>query len=262
MLPLSAAAYGPDVRGCLAMMQPHFEVKQIYTASCGNSTCLAYTAISKKDKAIIVAFRGSCTLGQVLEEHDDLLNKSAIKLPQGGKVAHYFGTAFNHLWKAGLGKGFAGLLRGHGDYEIWITGHSLGAALASVAASAIATSHTHIRQHIRLITFGEPRVGNVEFARSLESMVQESYRITRSNDIVVNFPSPPNVPGVLFYHHHQHEIYYPGNMTDDIPYVVCDKAEDPRCAAGHNGGGIDLDPHRHYFGINVPQHCRNMSSGG
>lgn len=26
MLPLSAAAYGPDVRGCLAMMQPHFEV--------------------------------------------------------------------------------------------------------------------------------------------------------------------------------------------------------------------------------------------
>jgi len=47
-------------------------------------------------------------------------------------------------------------------YDLFITGHSLGAAMGTIAALDIATSHTKFAS-IHLRTIGSPRVGNMDF---------------------------------------------------------------------------------------------------
>lgn len=77
-----------------------------------------------------------------------------------------------------IGK-FAVDCRGAG-IPLYLTGHSLGGALATLAASVVDATATY--------TFGAPRVGNGKFAGSLED--KNVYRIVYGQDIAPSFPHP------------------------------------------------------------------------
>ena len=62
-----------------------------------------------------------------------------------------------------------------------MTGHSLGAALATLAAS--------LRPEATLITFGSPRVGDAAFGASMTRRPAESRRYVDNRDIVCRLPS-------------------------------------------------------------------------
>lgn len=62
---------------------------------------------------------------------------------------------------------------------LYITGHSLGGALATLAKG--------IFPHGRLYTFGSPRVGDKEFAESIDNL-GHNFRFTNNNDIVPRVP--------------------------------------------------------------------------
>ena len=70
--------------------------------------------------------------------------------------------------------------------EIIVTGHSLGGALASIAALHIGHS-SHYRPHV--YTFASPRVGNTEFTRHFRLRVNTSFRIANTEDIVPTLPT-------------------------------------------------------------------------
>ena len=55
-------------------------------------------------------------------------------MPGGGKVHEYFYNAFDTLWNGGLGDELLRLKLQYPDFELWVTGHSLGAAIASLFA--------------------------------------------------------------------------------------------------------------------------------
>jgi alpha/beta superfamily hydrolase len=63
---------------------------------------------------------------------------------------------------------------------IWFTGHSLGAALATLAANRYGKTQG-------LYTFGSPRVGDVDFADDFHI---SAYRFVNNNDIVAKVPPP------------------------------------------------------------------------
>ncbi|KIH65397.1 triacylglycerol lipase [Ancylostoma duodenale] len=68
------------------------------------------------------------------------------------------------VWNGGLKESFEALHAEYPNYHIWVTGHSLGASMASLAASyVIATEHIN-RNHVKLITYGQPRTGNYAYA--------------------------------------------------------------------------------------------------
>jgi hypothetical protein len=68
---------------------------------------------------------------------------------------------------------------------LYITGHSLGAALATLATQRLEQNHA-IRDLIAACyTFGSPRVGNTEFDREFKSVV---YRVVNTTDIVTVIP--------------------------------------------------------------------------
>jgi pimeloyl-ACP methyl ester carboxylesterase len=90
--------------------------------------------------------------------------------------------------------------------NVYVTGHSLGAAMATIAASRIQDRVT------ALITFGSPRVGDTAFVKSL---VVDHYRVQNNCDDVTKVPF--RVMG--FDHHGTHKyMNFNGEFRDLTPW--------------------------------------------
>lgn len=88
-------------------------------------------------------------------------------------------------------------------YELQITGHSLGGALATLAAVDLKFKINPPR--INVFTVGQPRVGTRPFVKLYESVVDVSWRMVNFGDAVPTLP-PPNP--LLPYKHTSHQILY------------------------------------------------------
>ncbi len=76
------------------------------------------------------------------------------------------------------------------ESQIFVTGHSLGAGLATLAALHIhklAEKHK-INPSIQLYTFASPRVGDEDFATHFNDI--QSYRVINSEDLIQSIPLP------------------------------------------------------------------------
>lgn len=73
------------------------------------------------------------------------------------------------------------------DTRVFVTGHSLGGALACLCAHWIATNLSP--NLLRLCTFGAPRPGNWRFKRDMKKMLGDNMiRVVYGNDIVTYTP--------------------------------------------------------------------------
>lgn len=72
--------------------------------------------------------------------------------------------------------------------QILITGHSLGAALAVLAAPDIAEAMPPNTIEPRLITFAGPKAGSADFAASFNAVIESCYRVVNFLDIVPYLP--------------------------------------------------------------------------
>jgi len=79
--------------------------------------------------------------------------------------------------------------------KVVCTGHSLGAALATLCAARI-DAH-------ELYTFGSPRVGNKDFVKELIKDGIKHYRFVNNNDLVTVIP-----PWFMGYRHHGQVMYF------------------------------------------------------
>ncbi|PRP74331.1 hypothetical protein PROFUN_15578 [Planoprotostelium fungivorum] len=117
-----------------------------------------------------------------------------------------------------------------------VTGHSLGEAIATLAAADLALERT-VKNPVQLWTFGSPRVGNPTFSQYLDKMyLDESIRVTHNRDPVPRLP-----PQFLNLQHIDTEYWF----TSPDSFKKC-KTEDPSCNAGVII--INLLDHGHYLG--------------
>lgn len=70
----------------------------------------------------------------------------------------------------------------------YITGHSLGAAIATLAAMEIVQTVPQLKDQIRLYTYAGPRVGSPAFAKIYSQLIPNAYRIVNSGDSVPLVP--------------------------------------------------------------------------
>ena len=121
-----------------------------------------------------------------------------------GKVHHGFKKELDKLWPD---------IKNHTESidKLYITGHSLGAAMATIAASRLQ------RKVISLITFGSPRVGTKDFVRSCSFL---HYRVQNNCDDVTKVPFL-----LMGYKHHGNHIYL--NLLGEIKdYTVVQMIKD------------------------------------
>lgn len=69
--------------------------------------------------------------------------------------------------------------------KIVLTGHSLGGALALLAAAYIHSIYVNVDQ---LYTMGQPRVGNNNFAQFMTNLIPNTFRIVNYADVVPRIP--------------------------------------------------------------------------
>ena len=77
-------------------------------------------------------------------------------------------------------------LGGPDGLSIYVTGHSLGGALASLAALDIKKAHP--TAHMTVYTYGQPRVGNPAFVYEYNKLVDEHFSVVSGQDPVSRQP--------------------------------------------------------------------------
>ncbi len=159
--------------------------------------------IAVDDELIILAFRGTESVVDWIRN----LKIRQIEVPYG-KVHSGFSEALDAVWTDSIEPALrAGAASGK---RAWVTGHSLGGALA------IMTCARAIRwlQVAGIYTFGQPLVGNRVFAdRFNRAFGSSSHRFVNHRDIVARIPPAP------FYAHVEHRILFDcdGEVLDDLP---------------------------------------------
>ena len=148
---------------------------------------------------IIVAFRGTET-SQIQDVITDLKLSQITRL--GGKVHRGFFAAFYSLWNSELRvwEGEQELIKKPGmkftlekllglkKRPIFVTGHSLGGAMAILGATACYQDLDVDQPMVSLYTYGQPRVGDEAFNQTLTQSVKAIFRVVNNNDVVARIP--------------------------------------------------------------------------
>jgi alpha-beta hydrolase superfamily lysophospholipase len=83
-------------------------------------------------------------------------------------------------------------------YKIVTTGHSLGGAIATLAAADLRNSGYAVTMH----SYGAPRVSSLKLANYITAQAGGNYRVTHWNDPV------PNIPPIIMNFAHVSPEYY------------------------------------------------------
>lgn len=167
-----------------------------------------------RDK-IIVAFRGteSTRDGKVFAKdwgtdalfHQARFNNYYTNSEDIGAIHAGFGKAAHDIWdrdrKPSLHRRVAAMRKKFPDASLWITGHSLGGALAIVTAAGFCFDGINQSPVAGVYTFGQPRVGDSAFRNAFEGAIgSRTYFVVNDGDLVTRVPprSFPCIPGLNY----------------------------------------------------------------
>jgi len=90
-------------------------------------------------------------------------------------------------------------------YKIYLTGHSLGGAMSQIIA--FDQVRAKFIENPFVYTFGQPRIGDVNFVMQYEEIFFESsFRVVFNNDLIPQLPN--KIPFIYYYLHASPEIFY------------------------------------------------------
>lgn len=136
--------------------------------------------IASRDQVLVLAFRGTSSFKNFLTDGNFL----RVAADHGkGTVHNGFKTALDSVWdqiRSALGPPQAQ------QKEVWVTGHSLGAALAQLAALRLHEAGYRVRN---VYTFGTPRIGDQDFVEHYDRQLgSKSFPHINVSDVVTRVP--------------------------------------------------------------------------
>ncbi|KAI5345063.1 hypothetical protein L3X38_012940 [Prunus dulcis] len=181
-----------------------------YVAVCQDKNEI--TRLGRRD--VVISFRGTATCLEWLENlratlthlpsrtnNNSCLNECEPMVESGFLSLYTSGTHLMPSLQQMVREEIARLLQSYGDepLSLTITGHSLGAALATLAAYDIKTTFNR-SPLVTVMSFGGPRVGNRSFRRHLEKKGAKVLRIVNSDDVITK------VPGFVIDENERHHV--------------------------------------------------------
>ncbi|KAF3056271.1 Mono- and diacylglycerol lipase [Daldinia childiae] len=229
------------------------------TVTCAENTCPDVTSAGAK---VVATFSGHLTDIQGFVSSDDtnelivasvrgshsirnwIADLSFIPLPCDLVDDCLIHTGFLLSWKEiedDLLDGVAAAKEANPSYKIIFTGHSLGGAVATVAAGYARDQG----YELDLYTYGSPRVGNQAFVDFVTAQPGGEFRVTHLDDPVPRLP-----PIAVDYRHTSPEYWLSGESDNSTLYAasdikVCEGFANTDCNGGT--GGLDIPAHLLYF---------------
>ena len=197
------------------------------------------------DKSIYVAFRGSESV------RNWITNLTFDKTPY---------TTFSACTSCEVHQGFyqatlsvypdvlkeVQRLRGlYPTYSVKTTGHSLGGALAQLTAMEL----IHSGYAVSMINFGQPRVGESNYAAFSNSKFVNQYRVVHNKDMVPH--NPPSTAPTHFWH----TRYEEWEQSNGVVKQCNSTGEDPACSDSINPVLLNVDDHLVYLGLCMGTGC-------
>lgn len=204
---VSAAEYNPDhgVKAMYYSAAAYCQASSIEKWSCGEP-CNVQAGVTK---VVMVLDESQGTQGFVA--YNALMNEIGVSfrgstnIPNWVSNINFFQTPWKQVPGAQVHRGFLaaytgvqsqvtsavrGLLANFPTARVLITGHSLGGALASLAAVDLKEQFGLNNNFITFYTYGCPRVGNQAFSDYVFRLFPDGghQRITHSSDVVPHLP--------------------------------------------------------------------------
>lgn len=154
-----------------------------------------YVALDPTHELIIISFRGSASIQNWITN----LDFDTVPNPLCPDCTVHRG--FWQSWldaRPAVTAALAQLHAANPTYSVIATGHSLGGAIATLAAADLRTQG----YNVALYSFGAPRVSSTKLAAYITAQAGGNYRITHWNDPV------PNLPPVILNFAHVSPEYY------------------------------------------------------
>lgn len=191
---------------------------------------------------IYVVFRGTTNLKNVLV--DISFSKDRVWSDQSDAKVH---SGFGKSWKALSGQILDSIntarSRCSSCTRVFFIGHSLGGAIATIAAVDYARQKPS-SVSVQSLTLGSPRVGNDDFAEYAARMVPNSVRWTNGNDPVPHLPLH-----IMGFDHRPREVW---QRSSDYKLCSQTNGEDSNCANSVSGFSLSaLDKHSAYGDLDL-----------
>lgn len=190
------------------------------SCSLGPADATGFVAVDDQNKLIVLAYRGSTSLGNWIGNLN--VEFDAFSLCSGCQVH----GGFLSSWTASKDQVTTSLTQARAanpGYQVIATGHSLGAAIATLAAADLRQQGFNIAlvcisclydtlTNCKQYTYGSPMVGNSNFANFVTNQGGGNFRVTHANDAV------PKLPGYILDYRHVSPEYWvttPSGQTVD-----------------------------------------------
>lgn len=167
----------------------------------------------KNDEDLIIACRGT----EPTQLADIAADLEAFPVPSStgiGKNHLGFKTSVDHIWHD-----LEELAVDYGKTRtVWCTGHSLGAAMATIVAYRLQRAD-NLPNPQALFTYGSPRVGDKAYITGIESTGVLHFRFVNNADIVARVPLWPfHHFGGMYYMNHYGNLRAPTawQVTKDV----------------------------------------------
>ncbi|KAG2434517.1 hypothetical protein HYH02_012184 [Chlamydomonas schloesseri] len=229
---------------------------------------VAYAGFYTPWRAIVLVFRGtdSSNWGQWAENMRAW--RTDHMYPEPGFPHALIHAGFYTLWTgSSLQTTFTAavseLVAAHPGARLVAIGHSMGGALAQLAALEVKLAYSNVTgggggpMHATVYTFGAPRVGNLAYQQLFNSFIDVSWRFTHNRDVV------PSVPLQLMGFQHVAREVWEVDVDDpgaaggvERKLLICDgSGEDPSChnSACYLGLCTSVADHLVYLGVHMYQ---------
>lgn len=201
-----------------------------------------FVAVDNTRNLVLVSFRGSVSVRNWLTNFN--IPQVPTDICTGCLVHQGWWSAWREARQEVLAA-ITGTCDKYPGYQLKVTGHSAGGAIATLAAAEL-RKKGYIAA---LYTFGAPRLGGPTVSQFITNQPGGNYRVTHDDDPV------PNVPPIWLGYNHISPEYWikTGNnvpvTANDIQ--VCDGLANIQC----NGGQVSLDVEAHLWYFNDISAC-------
>ncbi|CAJ0609825.1 unnamed protein product [Cylicocyclus nassatus] len=246
-----------NITSCLHNLRPDIGFVRTYSVECdvSGNTCGSMIGVSEEARAIYLGFGDTLVSEMVNGLGAQLGAWEKFEGQKAGVVSYFHNAFYKSFVDSGMKDDALELVKKYRGFRVWITGYSLGGSLASMTSLYLAKKKLVDPNTIRLVTFGEPRTGNVAFAKEIEEHIQFRYRVVKKNDFIASIPRSADPAASLltatmyerqplFY---RYLVHYDNKMKKGDTFKICELSDDFGCR--NTNFAYDLDDHRTYFHI-------------